>query len=80
MRRYQPRDRIHTAPDEHGGLTLLDSHSGRLFQLNTSGRLLWAALTDSGGDLAYATQAITTRYPAYKDEIESDVRRVALTV
>jgi asparagine synthase (glutamine-hydrolysing) len=62
MRSYLPRESVHRAPTTAGALVLLDTRSGRMFQLNPTGASAWNALIVGGGDVQAAARTLAQRY------------------
>lgn len=62
MRSYLPRGSVHLAPTASGALVLLDTRTGRMFQLNPTGATAWNALVVGGGDVQAAARTVAQRY------------------
>ncbi|MGH3800172.1 MAG: PqqD family peptide modification chaperone [Pseudonocardiaceae bacterium] len=62
MRSYLPRESVHLTPTTSGTLVLLDTRSGRMFQLNPTGATAWNALVVGGGDVQVAARTLAQRY------------------
>ncbi|MGH3887331.1 MAG: PqqD family peptide modification chaperone [Pseudonocardiaceae bacterium] len=62
MRSYLPRESVHLTPTTSGALVLLDTRSGRMFQLNPTGATAWNALVVGDGDVQAAARTLAQRY------------------
>lgn len=62
MRSYLPRGSVHLTPTTSGALVLLDTRSGRMFQLNPTGASAWNALVAGSGDAQAAARTLAQRY------------------
>lgn len=73
MRSYLPRGSVHVAPTASGALVLLDTRSGRMFQLNPTGASAWNALAVGGGDVQAAARTVAQRYGRSYLQVLDDV-------
>ncbi len=62
MHSYLPRESVHLTPTFNGALVLLNTRSGRMFQLNSTGASAWNALVVGGGDVQAAARTVAHRY------------------
>lgn len=62
MHSYLPRGSVHLTPTASGALVILDTRSGRMFQLNATGAGAWNALVVGGGDVHVAARTVAQRY------------------
>lgn len=62
MRSYLPSGSVHSASAAGGALVLLDTRTGRMFQLNPTGASAWNALLIGGGDVQAAARTVAQRY------------------
>ncbi len=62
MRSYLPCRSVHLTPTTSGALVLLDTRTGRMFQLNPTGATAWNALVVGGGDVQAAARTVAQRY------------------
>ncbi|HEY6421998.1 MAG TPA: asparagine synthase-related protein [Pseudonocardiaceae bacterium] len=58
---YLPRGSMHLTPITSGALVLLDTRSGRMFQLNPTGASAWNALVGCCGDRGHARRDRSSR-------------------
>jgi hypothetical protein len=73
MRSYLPRESVHAAPTAAGALVLLDTRSGRMFQLNPTGATAWNALVMAGGDIPSAARTVAHRYAQPYQQVLDDL-------
>ncbi|MGH3753708.1 MAG: PqqD family protein [Pseudonocardiaceae bacterium] len=74
MRSYLPCGSVHLAPTTSGALVLLDTRSGRMFQLNPTGATAWNALVMGGGDVQAAARTVAQRYGQPYLQVLDDLR------
>lgn len=71
---YRPSTSVHLAPTSDGGLVLLETRSGRMFQLNHTGAILWNALGTHGGDLSMAARTMAQHDSRPFHQVIADTR------
>ncbi len=76
MRSYLPRESVRVAPTTAGALVLLDTRSGRMFQLNPTGATAWNALVMAGGDISSAARTVAHRYGQPYQQVRDDLWRL----
>ncbi|MGH3930566.1 MAG: PqqD family peptide modification chaperone [Pseudonocardiaceae bacterium] len=74
MRSYLPSGSVHSAPTAGGALVLLDTRSGRMFQLNPTGASAWNALLIGGGEVQAAARTVAQRYGRPYPQVLDDLR------
>ncbi|MGH3872159.1 MAG: PqqD family peptide modification chaperone [Pseudonocardiaceae bacterium] len=60
--RNLPRGSVRLVSTASGAMVLLDTRSGRMFQLNPTGAHAWNALVMGGGDVQIAARTLAQRY------------------
>ncbi|MBV9010789.1 MAG: PqqD family protein [Pseudonocardiales bacterium] len=73
MRSYLPRESVRAVPTATGALVLLDTRSGRLFQLNPTGATAWNALVVAGGDIPSAVRTVAHHYGQPYQQVLDDL-------
>jgi hypothetical protein len=76
VRSYLPRHSVHAALTAGGALVVLDTRSGRVFQLNPTGASAWNALVVGGGDIQAAARIVAQRYGQPYLRVLDDLRRL----
>lgn len=67
---------MHVTPTTTGALVLLNTRSGRMFQLNPTGASAWNALVVGGGDIQAAARALAQRYGQPYLQVLDDLERL----
>ncbi|MGH3547891.1 MAG: PqqD family peptide modification chaperone [Pseudonocardiaceae bacterium] len=62
MPSYLPCGSVHLTPTPSGALVILDTRSGRMFQVNSTGATAWNALVVGGGEVQVAARTVAQRY------------------
>lgn len=73
---YRPCPSVHTTQTGAGALVLLETRSGRMFQLNGTGATLWNALGTQGGDLSTAARTVAQCYGRPFQQVLADARQL----
>lgn len=74
MGSYVPRGSVHRTLITSGAMVLLDTRSGRMFQLNPTGANAWEALAVCSGDVRAAAQTMAQRYGQPYLQVLDDLR------